>query len=209
MQGVAVVKSEPPDVAIVIPTLNITRAAEAATVARKHAGVPCAVIIMWDHVRRGGIKPANAGFQAALDLGAPFICYLNDDCKMAQKDWLKRMVAVLNSNKNFGIAAPGGHCRSNPQRRAKPGMKAGYFVVQSPLAWFCAVIKRKVFLDIGGGFDRDLIHYAGDSLFSAHAHKKGWKSVWVRDVYAEHHPTKKIADWDHHDRKIFLERHPK
>ena len=202
-------KSESPNVAIVIPTLDIARAAEAATIARQHAGTSCAVVIVWDHTRRGGIKPANAGFQAALDLGAPFICYLNDDCKMAQKDWLKRMVAVLNSNGAFGIAAPSGHCRSNPQRKGKLGEKAGYFIVDAPLAWFCAVIKRQVFLDVGSGFDKDLIHYAGDSLFSSHAHAKGWKSVWVRDVYAEHHPIEKIADWDHHDRKIFMARKPK
>lgn len=191
-----------PDVAIVIPTLNLMRATRIARLARKTAGVSTTIIIVWDYRKRGGIKPANAGFKAALDLEAPFICYLNDDCQARQDGWLRRMVEALNEDETYGIAAPSGRSRSSPQGRGKPGVETGAIVVKNPLAWFCAVIKRECVLEIGG-FDRELIHYGGDSLFSALAHNRGWKSIWVSDVYLQHDIAKKFRTWKAHDMAIY------
>jgi len=174
-----------PTAAIIIPTLNIRSAAETGARAQALAGVATCVVIVADCERRGGIIPANAAIQAALALEAPFIVYLNDDCEIEQQGWLARLIEALESNPVYGIACPSGNCPGGPQRTAGPGAEPGVFVVEAPLAWFCAVIRRELIAELGF-FDPAFVHYCGDSDLTCRAQAAGWKSVWVRDVYVRH-----------------------
>lgn len=191
-----------PRAAIVIPTLHPARAGALAQVAQETAGVPTAVVIVADCARRGGTIPTNAGFAAALALGAPFVVYLNDDVTLEQQGWLARIVEALESDASYGIAAPSGPCRGGPQGKAGPGAERGVIVQPDPLAWFCAVLKREVLVGVGL-FNAALIHYSADSDLTRRAQKAGWKSVWVRDVYVGHSPCEPIADWWEHDRAVY------
>jgi len=192
-----------PCAAIVIPTLNPERAGELAQIAQETAGVPVTVIIVADCSRRGGTIPTNAGFRAAIEL-APYIVYLNDDVDLSKSgwEWLARLIEALEEDPLYGIAAPSGPCRTGVQNTVGPGAEPGVFVVDKPLAWFCAVIKRELMRTVGF-FDTDMIHYACDSDYTRRAQVAGWKSIWVRDVYVDHHPGDPIADWWKHDREIY------
>lgn len=180
--------------AIVIPTLDPVRAGFMGARAAELGGVPATVIVVGDPIRRGGIAPANAGFRAALELGTPFIVYLNDDAGTSQVGWLARMIEALQSNPTYGIAAPSGRCRGGPQNADEPLKEHGVVVVDKPLAWFCAVIRREVMVQVGT-FDPALHHYCGDSDLTFRAQAAGWKSIWVKDVFFSHHPTEPIAEW--------------
>lgn len=180
-----------PTAVIVIPTLDVVSAAAAGAQAQATAGVPVAVVIVADAERRGGTVPTNAGYRAALDLDAPYIVYLNDDAWIEQVGWLARMIEVLEDEACFGIACPSGESRGGPQRQGGQG----YEVRDEPLAWFCAVLKREM-LDQCGLFNDDLQHYAADSDLTRRAQEHGWLSVWVRDVWVEHHPVAHNEFWD-------------
>lgn len=191
-----------PRAVVVIPTLHPERAGRIAQVVQETAGVPVAVVIVADCDRRGGTIPTNAGYRAALDLGAPFVVYLNDDVDLVQHGWLARMIEALESDATYGIAAPSGKCRSGPQRTAGPGAEPGVIVCRDPLAWFCAVLRREV-LEQVGLFNGELIHYSADSDLTRRAQRAGWQSVWVRDVYVGHEPAEPIGDWWAHDRGVY------
>lgn len=180
--------------AIVIPTLDVVRAANMGARARELGGMPASVIVVADPIRRGGIAPANAGFRAALDLGVPFIVYLNDDAGCSQAGWLARMIEALNMDPTYGIAAPSGRCRGGPQNADTPPTECEVVVVDNPLAWFCAVIRREVMAQVGT-FDPALHHYSGDSDLTYRAQAAGWKSILVRDVWFSHHPAEPDPTW--------------
>lgn len=183
---------------IITATLDLSKAAETILLAREGTEVSCMAIIVWDYERRGVIRPANAALVAAMQTGAPYIVWLNDDVRIAKEGWLKRMIEVLEADPHYGIAAASGRCRTLPQSRGRPGAKPSIQITKTPLAWFCAVVKRQVFEEVGL-FDENLIHYAGDTDMSRRAHKAGWKSVWVKDVYVEHEPGRPIGEWWEHD----------
>lgn len=182
-----------PTAVIIIPTLDAERAAEVGAQAQDLAGVPTAVIVVADACRRGGTIPTNAGYRAALDLNAPYLVYLNDDTRITQDGWLARMIEVLESDPRYGIACPSGGSRGGIQTTPNP--EPGYQVVDSPLAWFCAVLRREM-LDQIGLFDDALQHYAADSDMTRRAQECGWLSVWVRDVTVEHYPAAHNEYWD-------------
>ncbi len=190
-----------PRAVIVIPTLDIERAAEVGARAQELAGVPTAVVIVGDHERRGGTIPTNTGYRAALDLGADYIVYYNDDAAVEQDGWLARMIEVLESNPRYGIACPAGKCRGGPQRRVGPGAEPGHTVVDAPLAWFVAVLKREM-LDQIGLFNDDLAHYSADSDLTRRAQEHGWISVFVQDVWIDHRPGPHNKMWDT-DRAVY------
>jgi GT2 family glycosyltransferase len=196
-------------VAIVTATLSEEMGNIACQVAVEHAGinnVPYHVSV--DEVGQGGVKTATDGWEYVVATYKPqYLCYINDDVRARQPGWLKRLVEVLESDGTFGIAAPGGACVTNPQRRARPGMRPGIFEVNS-LAFFCVVIKSDVLKDVGMP-DRDYIHFAADSDYCKRAQKAGWKCLWVRDVWVQHTfvPVKKrdarVQRWKHRDMALY------
>ncbi len=190
-----------PSAALVIPTLDLERGASVARQAMALAGVPCALVLVVDHVQRGGRLPTNAGLKAALDLGTPFICYLNDDVTIDRQGWLARMIEALQEDASYGIACPSGGSRGKPSMDL-PDLEPGVIVRKDPLAWFCAVLRREMLEDVGL-LDEELLHYACDSTYTKRAQQFGWQSVWVRDVWVEHRPGKPIAAYWEHDREWY------
>jgi len=191
---------------IVIPSLDLARAAVTGAVARASAGTEAYVVIVSDFARRGGIRAANAGFRAGIELETPYVVYLNDDTTFPKTRWLARLIDALEEEPTYGIACPSGGGRGNsPQERAGMNEPPGTVVVDAPLVWGCAVMKRAMLVEIGL-FDPILIHYAGDSDLTRRAQAAGWKSVWVRDAYVGHEGNTIDVAWKRRDKGIYLKR---
>jgi GT2 family glycosyltransferase len=181
-----------PIATIIMPTLDLDRAHATCKLAKRTAGVECAFFVYWDFKMRGAVKSSNALFKAAMHMESPYIVYLNDDTRPEQNGWLRKLIKALEMDAKYGLACPSGEC-SGIQKTGKPGDPFEARVVNQPLAWFCAAVKRQVFKDIGF-FDEGFIHYGDESDFVQRARRKGWKQLWVRGVYVEH-----LRPWKHGD----------
>jgi len=194
------------EAAIVIPSLDLERAAKTGVDARATAGVDTYIIIVSDFARRGGIKPANAGFQAALELGVPYVVYLNDDTSFPKGRWLARLIDALNEDPTYGVAVPSElsiRGSKHPQQNTGAGAEPGVFVESEPLAWHCAVMRRAMLLEVGI-FDTAFIHFAGDSDLTKRMQAAGWKSIWVRDCYVHHEEGPLDVQLKKRDKAIYL-----
>ena len=181
---------------IVTATLDEEKGRQVCELACRTAGVPCEIVVAYDKVARGATKNANAGFRRALKTDARYVVYIVDDARCVQKDWLKRMIDVLESNPRHGIASPSGKCRAI-QNRGRPSMRPGVQVVDN-LSFFCVVIKRELMEQIGL-FDEGYIHYGQDNDYCNRARKVGWKCLWVQDVYVHHQPSAYVKKWKRAD----------
>lgn len=196
------------EVTIVIPSLDLARAARTGEEARRTAGVESYVAIVSDYARRGGIRPANAGFLAALELGTPYVVYLNDDTAFPRSRWLARLIDALEQEPDYAVACPsmissrGSRC---PQQNTGPGAEPGVFVMPDPLAWHCAVMKRQALLEVGL-FDTAFRHFAGDSDLTRRLQAAGWRIVWVRDAYVHHDEGPLDVEWKRVDKGLYLKR---
>jgi len=186
-------------VAIIIPTLDPKIAGVTGNDALFKAGMDAELIIIHDKERTGATKQLNIGFKQAFEGGADYICYLNDDSSQYQEGWLVRLIEALEEDPLYMIACPGGPCRSGVQKHCTPDMPKE-IVEASRLAWFCVVIKRKLFEEIGF-LDEQFKHYAQDGDFSFRAAQKGYKTICVKDVYVHHAVSKPIFPWWRDDSK--------
>lgn len=200
-----------PKATIIMPTLNLDRAAQTLRTAKALAGVETASFLYWDFKARGAVMSSNALFKAALYMQTPYIAYLNDDLVIKQQDWLKLMIKALEMRPRWGFAAPSGECSTLPQRGGKPGDPFKPQVVNKPLAWFVAVIKRECLQEVGVFWEK-LIHYGDESDWIQRAFRKGWKQVWVQGVYVRHlkgseGENKALRNtWASHDKKLYRRR---
>lgn len=194
-------------VALTTPTLEPTTGERACQLAMRHTSIGCVHRVIHDTKRQGGARSANIGLRWTLEQRTPYICYINDDVNIEQQGWLERLIEVLNSNSRYCIVAAGGHCATAPQNKAKPRMSRGHQVVKH-LSHFCVVHKREALLDIGL-FDEAFFHYACDNDWNLRAAKKGWKLVWVKDVWVNHwgcNPGRRQVDWMKHDQALYKKR---
>ena len=194
-------------VALTTATLDPGAGRLACKSAMTTAGVSVEFKVIIDPVKQGGCKTANIGLRWALDTKLPYICYINDDVEFTQQGWLARLVEVLEQNPNTATVGPGGHCATAPQCKATPGMKRGITVVKH-LSHFCVVHRRQALKDIGI-FDEAYFHYGCDNDFNLRAAQKGWRLIWVRDVWVNHfgcHPGRRMVDWMQHDQALYKKR---
>jgi len=194
-------------VALTTPTLEPKVARRACRLAMEHTKISCVHYVVHDKKRVGGTRSANVGLRWALKQNTPYIVYINDDVDIKQKGWLERLVEVLDSNPRYCCVAPGGHCATAPQNKAVKGAPRGHQVVKH-LSHFCIVHKREALLDIGI-FDEAFFHYGCDNDWNLRAVQKGWKLVWVRDVWVHHwgcHPGRRMVDWMKHDQALYRKR---
>lgn len=178
---------------IVTPTLDLQTGHTACLQAQATAGVGCKFIVVHDLTGQGAAKTANKGLKQALETKIPYICYMNDDVWIKQQGWLKRLIEVMKSDPKLGMAAPGGRCRTKPQKQCRPGMPPNIREA-ALLAFFCVLCRSKMLEEIGL-FDEDFIHYGCDNDLCERARAAGWKLACVEDVWVSHHLSKVIKDW--------------
>ena len=200
-----------PTATIIMPTLDIDRGVQTMRLARKTAGVSTSAFIYWDFKARGAVHSSNGLFKAAIHADTPYIVYLNDDTIPEQKDWLALMIQGLEQKPRYGWACPSGECSTNPQRLGRPGDPFEVHVVNKPMAWFVAVIKRECLVDVGLFWER-LIHYGDESDWCQRAFRKDWKQIWTKGVYIKHlkgsggENNALRQTWATHDKRLYRKR---
>lgn len=180
------------------------------------AGVPVQPVIICDDFNTGFVKAFNRGMQALLyghdwpGSGPVFtdweyVCLMPADMYHYQDDWLKRLVAVADSNPLFGFVAPSKRCGTPPQKHSTPGMTPGFEIVKH-LAFDGGIIRWEVF-DTIGMLNEIYHHYGADGEFVHTAQEEGFLAVWVRDVWARHEWTPDgYPEWVKHDRPLYYSR---
>lgn len=193
------------EIVLVCPTLGIAEGAMTLSEARATAGIDCGALLISDYARRGGLVVSNVLWRAAMDWGARVAVFVNDDCDRFPQGWCKRLVDVLDSRPEIGVAVTGAPCHSTPQGKGKPGLPQAVIELQHPAAWVVAAVKTSVFRDVGF-MDEGYQHYCDDTDLEMRMRAKGWRSVYVQDVWINHHMGQTWGEWYDKDRARFKER---
>ena len=191
-------------IAIVIPTLNETLGEKTGRLAKLASAFPSRVIVVGGP-KRGFTLTVNEGLHQ-LEPNED-VCILNDDVSGFHHGWLATLRRALYSNDKYGIVGPSGKS-GGISRTGKPNESG--LVVCDQLSFWCVVIKREV-IDHIGILDERFIHYASDNEYCIRARRKGWKIVWVKDVFLKHvgHGYGLQTAWkqkDHHELNRYLKR---
>ncbi len=153
----------------------------------------------------GFAKTVNKGIEAASN---DLICLLNNDIKLPNPGWLKKMVTSMDE---FDLTAPAGG-RMDSQWNYQPGEAKTKKDKFSYLVGWCILIKREVFdkiglipEDFGKGFFEDV-------LFGYRAKRAGFKMGITEGTEVKHlyHATFKAEGYNlteeyQSKRKIFLD----
>jgi GT2 family glycosyltransferase len=191
---------------IVTPTLEWARGERTVTEAARTAGVPTLTYVAVDKGRKGGVKTANRALKATEAVETPFVCYINDDVSFPQRNWLRMLIEVLESNPRYGLVGPSGNC-STDQQKGRLGDAYGIQTMRRELSFFCVVFRREV-LDKVGYLDERFIHYACDNDHCIRAKQAGWEVIWARHVFVQHNRSRTIRDWKTHDLAAFNAKWP-
>lgn len=193
------------EIVLVCPTLDILLGAETLAEAKDTAGLPVGALLISDYARRGGLVVSNVLWRAAMDWGARVAVFVNDDCSQFPAGWCKRLVEVLDSRPEIGVAVTGAPCHSAPQGKGKPGLPPAIIELQHPAAWVVAAVKTDVFRQVGY-MDEGYQHYCDDTDLEMRMRAKGWRSVYVQDVWINHHMGQQWGEWYDADRARFKQK---
>jgi GT2 family glycosyltransferase len=190
-------------ISIIIPTLDRAVGEDAGRLAQLTAMTKCEVIVSHDVTRQGFTKTVNEGIRRAHK--SHDICLLNDDIRWYAYGWLWTLRRALYADKRFGMVAPSGPSNTAPLAHGKIG-DSGLQPVKH-IAFWCVLIKRQCLNDVGL-LDEAYIHFASDNQFSDDATRKGWKSIWCKDVYLHHrkHGSGSRNKWKKHDQALYRRR---
>ena len=147
----------------------------------------------------GGV---NSGIRRAIELGAQYVALFNNDA-LADKKWLKELVACLDKNPEVGIATckllgeDGKHIDSTgdyytvwglPYPRGRGEEDARQYDKQMDVfaASGGASLYRVSMLNEIGLFDEDFFAYYEDVDISFRAQLAGWKVAYVPSAVAHH-----------------------
>ena len=191
-------------VAIVIPTLDAQHGERTGRLATLSAACKTRLIVVAGP-KRGFTKTVNDGLKQLKE--DEDVCILNDDVAGFQHGWLATLQRALYSDKTFGIVGPSG--KSAAISRTGTRHDSGLQKCEQ-LSFWCVLIKRAVIEQIGI-LDERFIHYASDNEYCIRAKRKGWKIVWVKDVFLKHvgHGSGLQGKWkqqDHHELNRYLKR---
>jgi GT2 family glycosyltransferase len=192
-------------IAIVIPTLSQQRGENTGKIALATAGnCKARVIVSHDPKRTGFTKTVNRGIRRANN--KEDICLLNDDILTFYPGWLATLQRALYSNGKFALVGPSGGSNTAPMSGGKLGMHGLKAVRHMP--FWCVLIKRRI-IDEVGLLDEAFIHYASDSWYCDLVRRRGYKVVWVKDVFLKHqrHGSKLQSAWRKQDQSLYRRRH--
>ena len=166
----------------------------------------------------------NLGFctannQALRFARGKYVALLNNDAE-ADEGWLQALVAALEENAGFGMAASkvllhgdrstidkAGHLiYPDGQNRGRgTGEKdIGQYERMEETAWpdGCAAFYRRALFEHVGGFDEDFFAYADDAELGLRARIAGWRCLYVPSAVAFHHGAATLGQ--HSERRLFL-----
>lgn len=152
----------------------------------------------------GFSKVYNIGMKKALTWSPDYILLLNDDTEIIEKDWLKKMVMVGESDKEIGILGCklvyldgslqniGGYIRKWEIIKEMDGNKKHAFEVDHVMGAFM-LIKRNVINKIGLLDEIYNPYLLEDTDYCLRAREKGFKIVSVPYVKTIHKKGKTIG----------------
>ena len=166
----------------------------------------------------------NLGFctannQALRFARGKYVALLNNDAE-ADEGWLQALVAALEANPGFGMAASkvllhgdrstidkAGHLiYPDGQNRGRgTGEKdIGQYDRMEETAWpdGCAAFYRRALFEHVGGFDEDFFAYADDAELGLRARIAGWRCLYVPSAVVFHHGAATLGQ--HSERRLFL-----
>ncbi len=176
------------------------------------------------------INKTNLGFSKTINLGIKrilteyspdYILSVNDDIEFIEKDWLKKMIKVAESDEKIGILG----CKliypeGNLQYFFKDGkmhfLKTKKDVLETKdtfqikeidtIMGAFFLIKKKVIDEIGLFDEKFSPLYGEETDFCYRAGKKGFKMVYVGGVKMIHHGSASIKNLKHDGGKWFIQK---
>jgi GT2 family glycosyltransferase len=165
------------------------------------------VVVSRNEVNLGFAAGANGAMRRALDAGAEYVLFLNNDA-LLDVDALDRLVDAMERNERIGVAGPRVRSLNEPGRIQNLGyaynewfgipqaVGAGKPVDWAPakprqLAWImgCALLARRTLLMATGGFDPDFFLYSEDHYLCKSARNLGYELCLVEGADVLHRKT--------------------
>lgn len=151
---------------------------------------------------KGYSKSTNLGIQKILKEYSPdYLLLLNDDMEFLEKDWLKKMVEVSESNEKIGIVCcklvyPDGNLQWYYKNGKTHFEKTTKYTEETEETFkikevedvigACALIKKKVVNEIGFYDEGFTPLYGEDTDYCYRARKKGFKLMYVGNTRVMH-----------------------
>jgi len=188
---------EPPEVDIIIPTLNFRAALD------NYHGWPDPGVETWwltvmvDEKQEGFTRTVNRGL---AETKSPYICIIGDDAVPETEGWLLELRKALEEG--YGFAFPTMPCRTAPISKARRASPTGQLVEIPHGPYGCVLMKREVLGEVGL-LDEAFAHYGSDV---DHQRRSSFKSVWVAHVYVRRELHEPREPWWTEDGIKFRER---
>jgi GT2 family glycosyltransferase len=146
---------------------------------------------------RGFAPASNAGAAAA---GGDYLCFLNNDT-VVTRGWLSALVRHLERDGSLGMVGPSTNEIANearvpvgyrgpeelePWARAYTRARAGRADPIPMLAFFCALVPRRVFEAVGPLDEQFAVGMFEDDDYCRRVEQKGWKLAVARDSFVHH-----------------------
>ncbi|MCK5624622.1 glycosyltransferase family 2 protein [Candidatus Pacearchaeota archaeon] len=173
-------------------------------------------------VNIGFSKTINQGIKKIFKEDAPdYILSSNDDIEFIEKDWLKKMVDVAESDKKIGILGckliyPGGYLQYFFKNGKIQFLKTKQDVLETKetfqikelktMMGACFLIKKEVINEIGLFDEKFSPLYGEETDFCYRAGKKGFKIIYVGNIKLIHHGSASIKNLKHDGGKWFLQK---
>lgn len=131
----------------------------------------------------GFIKATNAGIRASE---APYVILMNNDTE-AVKGWIAKMKKPLEEKEKVAMSGPLTTTPESWQGKWPKG-KPGYVVRETGmLAFFCVMIKRDLFREVGLLSESFGVGFGDDDEFCSRALSAGFKLALVQNLVIPHH----------------------
>lgn len=130
----------------------------------------------------GFVKASNQGIRESE---SPFVVLLNNDAELTPGS-LAELLKPHFMKSEVGLSGPRTDARASWQGRERDGDGFQILRPDQMIAFFCTVIKRHVFDDIGVLDESFGIGFGDDDNFCRRANKAGWKVAFVRSAFVRH-----------------------
>lgn len=140
----------------------------------------------------------NLGFAKAVNIGLAetdsfFVCILNNDTIISPGAF-DRMLTYMDYYDDLGIVGPRTNRCETAQRAEGPG-GPGLIYTTGLIAFFCTILRRKMWLEVGPLSEEYGLGYGEDDDYCIRAIAAGWRLGIANDawVWHDHHATYKVT----------------
>lgn len=130
----------------------------------------------------------NLGFARAINQGirmsrAQWVCLQNNDTIMCLPGY-ERLIEHMENDPSLGLIGPETDNADSVQRGYGDGGGVSY--VDGLIAFFCVIVRRVVFTEVGLLSEDYGLGYGEDNDYCIRVRREGWKLGVARDVFVHH-----------------------